>query len=111
MSSWANDINVIGATRIAVGLSTIIKVTCTSSYQFANSLKWLSGGSLEIVQPQFSGSSTQAGSASLGWGSGYILGTSEVFNVGGPATFYLAATGATAVAAFAIGYTQGAATP
>ena len=60
---------------------------------------------LEIVPVQLSGTSTAAGNA---WGVGYILGTTEIFNIGGPAVFYLAATGATAVASMTLGYTPGA---
>lgn len=109
MSAWQNDINVIGGTQILIGLSQVIRVKCSDNNQFANTFKiGAGGGTLEMVPPQLSGSSTAAGGA---WGKGYALGANEVFNVGGPATIYFAATGATMTLSLAIGYTQGASTP
>lgn len=100
-----NEISVIGATRLVVGLSTILRVTA-QPYEITGYLKILSGGgTLEIIQAAFSGTSTQA---SVGWGAGYPLGASEVFPFYGPSTFYLAATGATMTAVLALGYTSGA---
>ncbi len=91
---------VLGATRIPVGLSTIVKVAPTNN-QIAMSVKILSGGgTLEIVP-----GATITGP---GWGTGYPIGSSEVLNIGGPATFYLAATGATMVAAMILGRSAGA---
>lgn len=103
-----NEIGVVGATKFAVGLSQIIRVTPTA-YQYAQSVKILSGGgTLEIVGVAFSGSSTAAGTSTVGWGTGYPIGAAEVVSVGGPAVFYLAATGATMVAVMLIGQTVGA---
>lgn len=100
-----NDLSVLGSTKFSVGLSQIIRIT-PSDYQYAQSLKILSGGgTLELVPPALSGTSTAAAS---GWGTGYPIGASEVFNFGGPAVFYLAATGATMVAVMVIGRTSGA---
>ncbi len=100
-----NEIHVVGATRIAVGLSQIIRVR-PSANQYAEAIKIFSGGgTLEIVPPALSGASTAAAS---GWGTGYPLGASEVMSFGGPCVFYLAATGATMVAAMTLGYTAGA---
>lgn len=105
MSRSQNEISVYGATRVAVGLSTVIRII-PNDYDYAQSIKIFSGaGTLEIVRPQLSGSSTGTGTA---WGTGYPLGASEIFNVSGPAVFYLAATGATMVAAIALGKTSGA---
>jgi len=99
-----SDIYGVGATRVAIGLSQVICVK-PSSYQYAEGIKILSGGgTLEIVAPQFSGSSTQAGNA---WGTGYPLSANEVFNVGGPAPIYFAATGATMIVGMVLGYTSG----
>jgi hypothetical protein len=39
--------------------------------------------------------------------NGYPLGANEVLNIGGPATFYLAAAGATVTVGLGIGYTAG----
>ncbi len=99
-----NEISVIGATRFAVGLSQVLRVM-PSGYQYAETLQYVSGGSLELVPPQLSGASTAAGNA---WGKGKILGTTEVYSIGGPAVFYLAATGATSIACMTLGYTAGA---
>ncbi len=98
-----SELAMLGATQFAVGLSQILKVT-PSAYQFAQTMKYLSGGSLEIVPAQPSGAST---AASGSWGKGYLMSTTEIFNFGGPAVFYLAASGATAVAQMTIGYTSG----
>lgn len=98
-----NEISIIGATRFAVGISQILRVM-PSGYQYAETLQYVSGGSLEIVPPQLSGAST----ASHPGGTGKILGTTEVYSIGGPAVFYLAATGATAIASMTLGYTAGA---
>lgn len=97
------DIIATGATQFVVGLSQVVRLVAGPN-QYAQTLKWLSGGSLEIVPIQLSGSSTAAGNA---WGKGYLLSTTEVFNVGGPATMYFAASGATALGQMVLGYTAG----
>lgn len=100
------DINSIGATRITVGLSAIIRIS-PSAFQYSEGLKILSGGgTLEIVPCPLA----LSGSSTIGWGTGYPIGASETINVSGPAVFYLAASGATMVAAMTIGYTAGATT-
>lgn len=100
-----SDIKAIGATRIPIGLSQVLRIM-PSGCQYAETMKILSGGgTLELVGSQFSGSSTQAGNA---WGTGYPLGLNEIYNVGGPAVFYLCATGATMILAMTLGYTDGA---
>ncbi len=101
-----NQVFSVGGTQIAVGLSAIIKIA-PDYYQSATSLKILSGGgTLEIVQIPFG--LTLSGSSSLGWGSGYKVGATEVVNIGGGAFIYLAATGATMVANVLKSYTAGA---
>lgn len=99
-----DKISAVGATRYTIGLSQILRISPLPN-QVVTSLKYASGGSIEIVNPILSGSSTAAAS---GWGAGYLLGSTEVFTVQGPATFYLAASGATALVAAAIGQTAGA---
>lgn len=95
-----NDVYVVGATRVVVGLSQVVKVSPSNNLT-ALGLKILAGGgTLEIVN-----AATLTGP---GWGTGYPLGASEVLNIGGPATFYLAATGATMTAAVLMGRTAGA---
>lgn len=97
----------LGATRIAVGLSQVLRLSM-GDYQTVSAFKIVSGGTLEIVKPQFSGTSTAAGAA---WGTGYPLGATEVVAVNGPAVYYLAASGATVVVGAMIGYTYGVTLP
>lgn len=106
MSISQNELYVIGATQIPVGLSQVIRIK-GDPYQYSTALKYGSGGSLEIVCPQFSGSSTASGGTNA-WGKGYLLSTSETMAWDGNAVVYLCATGATAVAHVTIGYTSGA---
>jgi len=95
---------VIGATQIVVGLSAITRIQA-GYFQAGWAIKILSGGgTLEICKPPIALSGTSA----TGWNTGYFLGASEVFAIDGPATFYLAATGATMTAALAIANTAGA---
>lgn len=99
-----NDIVSLGATLIPVGLSSIVAVRPTN-YQFGETVKISSGGgTLEICPPPVA----LSGASALGWGLGYKLGATEAVAVGGPATFFLAATGATMIAAVLIGRTSGA---
>lgn len=96
--------HVIGSTRIPVGLSAIISIKPTD-FQYAESWKIFSGGgTLEIVPVPIA----LSGSSAAGWATGYPVGANEVVSVGGPAAFYLAATGATMVVAMMIGRTAGA---
>lgn len=98
------DIYSMGATRINVGLSTIIRVTPTA-YQYAENIKILAGGgTLEIIPTPLA----LSGASAVGWGLGYPIGASEVVSVSGPAVFYMAATGATMTATILLGYTAGA---
>ncbi len=93
-----------GATQIVVGLSAITRIL-PSAYQVATSIKILSGSGTLWIAP--SGITlTGAGGASNVL-AGYPLGATEVFNIGGPATFYLAASSATMTAALVIGYSSG----
>lgn len=96
------ELRLLGATLITVGLSAIVKVT-PSNYHFADLLKIQSGaGTLEIVNVP----ATLSGTGATGWGGGYAIGSAEAIAIGGPATFYLAATGATMVAGLLIGLTN-----
>ncbi len=97
----------LGATQISVGLSQVIRFKM-GDYQTVSAIKILSGGSLEVVPPQFSGSSTAAGNA---WTKGYLVGASEVIAINGPAVFYLAASGSTVVVQALVGYTAGVTLP
>ena len=102
--STQNELLAIGATRIAVGMSSIIKCSPTA-YSFGINLKILSGGgTLEIV----SSPPSLTGASSAVHGTGYPVGASESVTFDGPATFYLLATGATMVCTVLLGRTAGA---
>lgn len=98
-----NDLMAVGATRIPVGLSAIIKLSF-ASYNYDRNLKIISGGgTLEIVPIP----TALSGSGTAGWGLGYPVGANEVVSIPGPALTYLAATGATMVVGVIQGYTNG----
>lgn len=100
-----NEVVVFGATIFNIGLSQVIRWTPPANV-IDGQFKILSGsGSLEIVEPQLSGSSTATGAA---WGKGYMLGASDIISFYGPAAFYFAATSATMSLAFLTGRTAGA---
>jgi hypothetical protein len=85
-------------------LSAIVVVVPTAK-QYAEAFKIFSGGgTLEVVSPP----PALSGSSAAGWGNGYPVGANEVYSIGGPAVFYLAATGATMTIAMTIGRTAGA---
>lgn len=97
--SRETDVYLIGATRLVIGLSAILTVTPVAT-EIKGILKIFSGGgTLELVD-----------GPSTGWGAGYPLAATEIYSLGGPATFFLAATGATMTAALSIGKSQGATT-
>ena len=75
----------LGVTQIAIGLSATVQVTA-QAYQTGWVFKKFSGSSLAIVN----GISNIAS-------EGYMVGDTESINVDGPATFFLAAAGATCV--------------
>lgn len=80
----------MSATQVVVGLSTIARfVPPAFMIDGVIGIK-AAGGTLEIVPIP--------ASLNAGWGTGYKLGASEKFPLDGPATFYLAATGATMTA-------------
>lgn len=85
----------LGATIISFGTSTAIQIYPGRGLN-AWSFKKLSGATLAIVQ----GTGFSAA-------QGYIMGDTEVFNVSGPATFFLAAGGATVTVGLVMGYSNG----
>lgn len=102
--SAQDSVQVMGVTRISVGLSALVKV---SPIGFQNTITWKigsGGGTLEIVPIPVA----LSGSSAAGWGTGYLVGASEIFNIGGPCFYYLAATGATMVVHAAISLSEGA---
>lgn len=101
--SYQNQISVLGATRIAIGLSTIVRIM-PSNYQYAENIKIVAGGgTLEVVPPP----AALSGASASGWGLGYPIGSVEAIGVDGGAVVYLAATGATMTVGMLIGYTSG----
>lgn len=94
----ANDlIYNLGQTNIAipagVTATQIIPPRTTKSIAF----KYASGGSLAVVNALSGITAT----------NGYILGTTEVVSLNGPVSFFLAASGSTAVASVLFGYSAG----
>lgn len=106
MGSTQNEIMVVGATQIPVGLSAIIAVRPTA-YEYGVGIKISSGGGTLEIAPTPIGYSL-SGTGCTGWGAGYSIGGAEAVSIQGPATFYLQATGATMIAAVLIGRTAGA---
>ncbi len=109
MVNSQQNIYAVGSTQISVGLSAIILVK-PPAYAIATTIKMATTGGTLWVTPAPSlglGASltgTAAGSMITG---GYYFSASEVFNIGGPAKFYLSASGATVTAAIIFGYTDG----
>lgn len=88
------DIKALQSRIVAVGLSSIIGITVIPGQIVAN-LKQFSGGSMVI------------GGATLSWTNGYQLSTGEILNLDCSGTFFLAATGATAIAHLLLGKSSG----
>ncbi len=109
MYNSQQNVYAVGSTQIAVGLSALIRII-PPAYAIATTIKIASGSGTLWVTPApalglgASLTGTAAGSMITG---GYFLGALEVFNVGGPAKFYLSASGATVTAALIFGFTDG----
>ncbi len=85
------DVQAIVTQQVAVGNSGGFYVGVTGGVGVNSQvIKYFSGGSLAIYGDTVSA----AGASTL---NGYLMGTSEALNIGGPAAYYLVATGATAV--------------
>lgn len=95
------DVFGFGVTQLVIGLSSVLFIPPREK-QLSMALKYVSGGSLEIF-PSPVGATAGTTATGVSWGSGYLMGTTEVFNVQGAPRFYLAATGATAIAHLALG--------
>lgn len=83
---------------IPAGYSLALLVTPAPG-EIGGTLKWFSGGSLEIMQAGVTGGgvgiTTPIQTAA---GQGYLMGTTEIVNTDGAARYYLCASGSTAVA-------------
>ena len=86
----------LGATLVNIGTNAVVQILpprgCNGVY-----FGWQSGGSLAIMN----------GAGTSGPLGGYLLGTTEHINLEGPATFFLGAGGATAIAAVVWKYSAG----
>jgi hypothetical protein len=98
MASSSDAVFGLGATQVIVppGATNAVLVVNVPR-EIANTVKYLSGGSLEI-HGTINGSTMAGASLAPLIGAGYLLGTTEAINIAGPARFYLMATGSTAVA-------------
>lgn len=86
----------VGVTQFTVGLSALLQVSAprgVMGWQFKNN-----GSSLAIANGT---------SAANGFSLGYLLGASEIIQLQGPATFFLAAAGATTVLSALAFYSAG----
>lgn len=101
-----SDAALVGATRIAVGLSAIIKISPYSN-AIMTQLKYISGGSCEVVNVPVA----LTGSSAAGWGAGFLMPSNDAsmfVPINGPATFYLAASGSTSIIGMLTSYSSGA---
>lgn len=93
--SQYTDTYMLGATLIAIQTDTPKQILPSAGIN-GWTFKKASGATLAIVR------GTGFSSA-----QGYVLGDTEVFNIHGPATFFLAAGGATAVVALVPSFSGG----
>lgn len=86
-----------GSTKIAVPVGATLALLITANaFQSAITLKYFSGGTLELIGcPQ--GTTLTAQNLSDASGQHYLFATNETLNIGGPARFYLSSTSATTV--------------
>lgn len=93
--SQYTDSYLLGATLVPIQVDTPKQILPSAGIN-GWTFKKASGATLAIVR------GTGFSSA-----QGYVLGDTEVFNVSGPATFFLAAGGATVVAAIVPSFSRG----
>lgn len=90
----------VGTTLVVVGLSATVQYVPSKNVNGMVVKIAAGGGTLCLVQGLSSISS-----------AGYPIGSTEAFSVAGPATFFLAAAGATMTAAVAVSYSAGYSLP
>lgn len=108
-TSGSDSIYSIGTTQIAVPVGNTVAVFIKGQAG-QNSMLYrnLTGGTLLNLGSGASGTTlTAAQLVAVGLSGGYVLTTAE-YSVDGPASFYLAAPGATQVVCLMFGKTQGA---
>lgn len=100
----------LGATRFTVAVVTgatapaLIKVPAGSNGGFFKILS--GGGTLEILPATIAGGSIGGATTNV-LATGYPVGGTEIVSFSGPASFYLAATGAAMVVGLTFTYSQG----
>lgn len=112
MASAQNDTFTMGGTVMTLGVlgasvfPTVVKTPSISGGQFyINSLG--SGATVQILPTQLAGASLGGATGLAVTTQGYGVGTSQVIAWIGPASFYLACTGATSTVAFLFEYANG----
>lgn len=91
----------LGGRRITVGASQVVGVTSGAFNQ---------GFVLKKISPEEHGGTftlALVDGPSYAWNTGYVLSDYEVISVSGPATFYLAAAGVTAIIQMSRTYSVG----
>lgn len=100
----AREGNIFGVTTgiytVGIGASLALLVQGAPG-EGSSTVKYFSGGSLEIIGIPVGTTTVPTA------GTGYLFGNGEVVNIAGAARYWLVATGATAIAYFAKGLTQG----
>lgn len=98
MSSSLDTVYGFGSTRIIVPIgATNALLFNPITGQNGMLLKWFSGGTLELIGVPYGATLTAQNLADANQNH-YIMGTTEILSLNGPARFYLSATGATVVA-------------
>jgi len=93
-----------GRFAVPLGATNAILVEGVAG-QNAIQLKYLSGGTLEVVGVSY-GVTLTAVQLAARTGTDYLVGSSEIWSIDGPCRFYLSATGATAVVCFMRGKSE-----
>lgn len=83
-------------TRVFIGLSSIIGITCLPGQQ-ALTMQYLNGGTLEIVSPP----------ASINWGQGFVVPSNAILTFDLSGVVWLASSGATTTVQVIRGRGQG----
>lgn len=102
------EVNGLGSTRVIVPPGATLAVVVNPVAGGCNQrLKYLSGGSLEIFNCPVGTTAPGGSLVALATAGGYLMSTTEIVEIDGPARYYLMATGATAIAALVYGLTAG----
>ena len=108
MSVGQIDTFVIGGSLMtinALGSSVFPTKITPPINSWGGQLKIASGTSVEILPNQLANKNIAGATAT---GLGYFLGTSEIYQFNGPASFYIATANATAVIALSFNFSSGA---